>query len=439
VIKILHVAEQCNIGGAGRAAYRIHDSFRRQRRTEVISEVFATHSDNNCSGVSLPGNGATKAWLKVQPYIGPSVLRLFKTTNTTIRTIAGPQAIRNKLIKDRAKEADIVNVHWLGNSSWTVRQVAEVAKMRPLVWTMHDKWAFSGVEHYEELGQSLVNGITTTGLYNWLEELYFNGKQIESIAHMVKRRLWKRPFYVVCPSHWMRECVRNSSMMHDWPIRVIPNSIDTDFWKPLCKLSSRIALEIPKEKIVILFGATGGSRDPRKGHDLLVESLKRVAENMTSTELANIELLIFGETKPQISGNILPIQARYMGCIHDDLTLRLVYNSSDIFILPSRLDNLPNTGVEAHSCGIPVVAFDTGGLNDIVQHGQSGFLAKPFETKEMARYITLLTREHNLRSQMSKVARNRALSNWSYDKVSAAYLDYYSECIQHFQDTASEK
>jgi glycosyltransferase involved in cell wall biosynthesis len=63
--------------------------------------------------------------------------------------------------------------------------------------------------------------------------------------------------------------------------------------------------------------------------------------------------------------------------VPDESLLARIYSCADVFVLPSLEDNLPNTVLEAMSCGVPVAGFDVGGMPDMVENGRTGKLACP--------------------------------------------------------------
>ena len=175
---------------------------------------------------------------------------------------------------------------------------------------------------------------------------------------------------------------------------------------------------------LILFGAAGGGNDPRKGFDLLCEAL-----NFLNSKITNVELVIFGQYKPENEIN-LDFPTHYMGHLHDEISLKILYSAADVMIIPSRQDNLPNTGIESHACGTPVVAFDIGGLSDIVEHKVTGYLAKPFDTLDMAEGINwVLTDIENLR-QLSTNASKRANDLWNMEVIGRKYLELYDSILK---------
>jgi glycosyltransferase involved in cell wall biosynthesis len=103
-------------------------------------------------------------------------------------------------------------------------------------------------------------------------------------------------------------------------------------------------------------------------------------------QLEQLELVVFGQSRPAQPPD-LAFPIHYSGHLHDDLSLRLLYAAADVFVIPSRQDNLPNTGLAAHACGTPVVAFRTGGLLDIVADRATGALAEPFDPASLAAAI----------------------------------------------------
>jgi glycosyltransferase involved in cell wall biosynthesis len=179
----------------------------------------------------------------------------------------------------------------------------------------------------------------------------------------------------------------------------------------------------------VLFGAMGGSADPRKGADLLLEAVQRLRSQVAGTPLEQLELVVFGQSRPaQLPDHGFPIH--YSGHLHDDLSLRLLYAAADVFVIPSRQDNLPNTGLEAHACGTPVVAFATGGLVDIVEDRVTGALADPFAPASLAGAIRWLLEDPQRRRQLGAAARQRAERLWEPARVAGLYAEVYRQALE---------
>jgi glycosyltransferase involved in cell wall biosynthesis len=211
--------------------------------------------------------------------------------------------------------------------------------------------------------------------------------------------------------------------MHDWPVTVVPNCLDTDRWQPLPQSLARQLLGLPAEVPLLLFGAIGGSQDPRKGFDLLLEALAQLRERQPS-----LQLVVFGELVPPDPPD-LGFSVHYTGHLHDDLSLRALYSAADLFVLPSRQDNLPNTALEAQACGTPVVAFRIGGLPDIVEHRCTGYLAKPYDPQNLAAGIAWVLEDRLRYQTLGNAARSRAEQLWNPARVASLYLEVYRAAL----------
>ena len=215
-----------------------------------------------------------------------------------------------------------------------------------------------------------------------------------------------------------------SVLMKNWPVSVIPTPIDTDRWKPIDKIIARKHLKLPANATLILFGALGGAKDERKGFDLLLTALKYFKFNM---KLKNIELVVFGQSKPKTQPDLgFPIH--YLGQLQDDLTIRTVYSAVDVMVIPSRKDNLPNTAVEAQTCGTPVVSFDIGGLPDIIEHKHTGYIVKSFDIKDLAKGLSWVL-DQGKNKQLNNNARDRSIIKYSEKKIANIYLSIYKNVL----------
>lgn len=403
-------------GGAARATYRLLHALRRHG---VDSSMYVNKACTNDWSVQGPTGKWERAWAKARAPLGKIVMRLLKTDNLVIHSPAIIPSVWPSRLNN--SDADVIHLHWINSEMLSIGNIGRMRK--PIVWTLHDMWAFCGGEHYTEDfrwrdGYNRVN-----------RPSYESGFDLNRWTWKRKRKHWKQHMHIITPSNWLADCVRESALMRDWPVYVVPNTIDTDLWQPVPKALARQILNLPPDAPLLLFGAMGGTDDPRKGFDLLRKALQHFNGN-----LPGLELVILGQLAPRHPENF-GFPAHYTGHIHDDVTLRLLYSATDALVIPSRQDNFPNTGVEALSCGTPVVAFDTCGLPDIVQHKQTGYLAKAFDIEDLANGIQwVLQTQCEYRgtgklSRLSKNSRQDAITRFSNPVVAEQYLQIYRKAI----------
>ena len=167
---------------------------------------------------------------------------------------------------------------------------------------------------------------------------------------------------------------------------------------------ARQILNLDPDRRYILFGAMASTSDRRKGFHLLQPALKQLAAREGIGH--NTELLIFGACAPEQPVD-LGLPAHYMGHLHDDVSLAVLYAAADVFAAPSMQDNLPNTLVEAMSCGTPCVAFAVGGMSDLINSENLGILARPFEVADFCDALASMLRRPPAREMIRQTATER--------------------------------
>ena len=236
---------------------------------------------------------------------------------------------------------------------------------------------------------------------------------------------------LICPSQWMADCVKRSALMSGWPCHVIPNPIDLQQWSPVEPRLARQLLDLPLEAPLVLFGAMGGTADPRKGADVLEQALVSLAERCKG-QPKQPQLVIFGQEQSALQQSFgLPVHC--LGHLHDAVSLRLAYSAADVMVVPSRLDNLPNTATEAMACGTPVVAFRIGGLPEIVNDGITGLLADAFEPEDLAQCIAEVVFHPEKQRVMAQQSRQQAEERWHPKRIAALYASAYDQALERSQ------
>ena len=428
-LKICHIAYSDNCGGAARAAYRIHNSLVANQIENGISSkmrVVKKFSTNN----TVKGGPAFNN--KIQYQFQKNINRVARYIysyiypESSVFSLAWPSTGLSKELnlEYEKNNLDIVNLHYLSENTLSVKEIGNL-KM-PLVWRLNDQWPFCSSEHYYEPDNLFDDEEYVTG--------YRKNKKfldLKQIIWLNKKNSWKRKIYIIAPSNWIAKCASKSYLFKNQPIQVIPSAIDLNFWRPVNKDKARYKLNLPMNKKLLLFGAFEALSDFRKGGDLLLKSLAILSKKISKELRENIELIIFGAIRSEVEIKT-DFKLKYVGKINNDEILKLYYSASDVFVLPSRKDNLPGTGIESHACGTPVVAFNVGGLPDIIDDKITGSLAEPFEPESLAQEINWVIENTERNNNLKKAAREKAINIWDEKRISKIYSDYYFEIYKDF-------
>jgi len=314
---------------------------------------------------------------------------------------------------------DVVHLFWVNSSFMKVETLRQFKK--PIIWTLHDMWPFTGGCHYDdECGRFRQS----CGLCPILGS---------ASNHDLSRQIWERkqqswrdvPIVVIATSHWLAEIAKASTLFKDKRIEVIPNGLDTAKYKPFDKRAAREVYGLPQDKNLILFSAMGVTLDKRKGSHLLYPALKKIAQAGWGERT---ELVVIGATTPANPPD-LGMKVHYMGQLHDEISQILLYSAADATVAPSTQENLSNTVMESLSCGTPVVAFNIGGMPDMIDHQSSGYLARAFEPDDLAAGIVWVLEDKVRHEVISRQARKTVEERYAIEAIAHRYLALYQDVI----------
>lgn len=414
MLTICHISSDI-IGGAARAAYRLHRAWNASNNNESRMIVRSKIIDD--WRITSPIGRLGQAIPNLSAFLDTLPTRFQRTTNSIPHSAAWLSAITAKSINQL--NADLVHVHWACAGFLSIEQMAKITK--PMVWTLHDMWGFCGAEH---LAEDTPDARWRVGYEKDNRAPLHDGIDIDRWVWARKKKAWRSPMNIITPSHWLAECARSSALMRDWDITVIPNTLDVCTYKPIPKALAREVLCLPMNAKLVLFGAIRGTASPHKGWDLLQPALAKIAKL-----LPNVHGVIFGQSEPQ-SPPLLGMPLHWLGHLHDDATLALVYSAADVMVVPSRQEAFGQTGSEAQACGCPVVAFNATGLIDVVDHGQTGYLAEPYNSDALAKGIEWVLADDDRLANLSGQARERAVRLWSHQTVLNQYSQIYMRSIE---------
>jgi glycosyltransferase involved in cell wall biosynthesis len=401
-------------GGAARAAYRLHQGL---QGIGVSSQMLVKNKKSGAPNVIWSQNGIGNKFDKIISTISNSPLRLYPERN---RAIFSPQWLPDSLAAKVAKiQPDIINLHWVCGGYMQVESVPKFNK--PLVWTLHDMWAFTGGCHYSEECDGYTKSCGSCPQLHSSKD-----SDLSRWVWQRKAQAWKNlNLTLVTPSHWLAECAKSSSLLQEYPVNVIANGLDPEVYKPLNRRLVRESLNLPQNKQLVLFGAMQGTDDRWKGFPLLVPALQSLSKSGWQDK---IELLVFGSSQPQNPMDV-GFKTHYLGRLEDQ-NLAKVYAAADVMVVPSRYEAFGQTASEALACGTPVVAFDVTGLKDIVDRQQNGYLAKPYETEDLARGIAWVLEDPDRHQKLCRSARLKVEEKFTLQVQASAYKNLYEEILQ---------
>ncbi len=345
-MKILHV-NTIDTGGASKAAVRLHLLLLDQGIDSKILFLKRTGSEK-----------IREAYYFEDLYPSRRIFRWLDRLNTFYNRrytfhhpdiyFNGPDSLFNLSKHPLFQWADIVHLHWVVKFlDWgkTFRN-----KSKRFVWTLHDMNPFTGGEHYQTGYNKEFPAVSTRNI---------SGK---------KKAVSNNNITIISPSEWLGQLAQESTVFNSFHVNVIRNPIDIKTFNTGDKYLLKVKHGLPPEKKIILFVAENPD-DRRKGYTLLLDAM----EHLDLKD--NIHLAVIGK-KTKLPETV---RSTFFGTIREEAVLAELYNASDLFVIPSLEDNLPNTVSEALLCGTPVAGFNIGGIPDLVKNGETGYLSEDLQ------------------------------------------------------------
>jgi glycosyltransferase involved in cell wall biosynthesis len=404
-MKVLHINQSDIGGGAAIAGHRLHQGLLAQGINS--RQIVSAKQTNSDQVMQMPRPGKLEKNLaRITNRLGLNDLEIQSATRLAEQPFYA--------------EADILNFHNLHGSYFNYLAIDNLTATKPAVYTLHDMWSFTGHCAYS---YDCTKWQTGCGSCPY-PEIYPAIKQDTSaITWKLKNWVYGRSnLVIVTPSNWLAEQARHS-MLNRFAVHHIPYGIDTNIYQPLDSAQCRAVLNISQGKHVLMFGAAS-LNDTRKGGDILHKALIDLPQSLK----ANIVLLTLGGGGESIAESI-GIPTISLGYVSSDHLKAIAYAAADLFIFPTRADNLPLVLQESMACGTPMVSFKIGGVPDLVRPGQTGYLAIPEDIDDFRAGIIQLLEDRALRQQMGQHCREIAITEYSLELQTIRYVELYKDLL----------
>ena len=428
-MKITILSTFDNFGGAAIAASRLNKSL---NNNGLSSNMLVQDKKGNLSNIESIAQNWFQKKLALLRFALDRYQFAFYEKNKDVRFIFSQAKIgvdvHNHFL---IQQSDIIHLHWINFGFLSLNSLEKLfITNKPVVWTLHDMWAFTGGCHYS---RECTNYERNCG--NCVQ--FLKNPSENDLSHQVwerKKEIFsKANVTIVTCSEWLAQKARESSLLKDKTIVSIPNPIDTDVFRPIEKNVAKAYFKLFPDKKYILFGAVKIS-DVRKGFTYFAETLSilktllsKSSQATTLNQTSKIEILIFGQAQASDFEG-LPFKVHILGKLSDLETIATAYSAASVFVSPSIEDNLPNTIMESMACGTPVVGFDVGGIPEMIDHEKSGYLAKYKSSEDLAKgiYWTLFDADYEA---LSNNSRQKVLDNYSEKVVAEKYKKVYQSLL----------
>lgn len=319
------------------------------------------------------------------------------------------------------QEADVIHLSWINQGMLSLKGIRKILKSgKPVVWTMHDLWPATGICHYargcNRYGSSCGNCplLPHKGSKNDLSAQVFRRKK-ELYQHC-------NISFVSC-SRWLEKQAKSSGLFVGQRVTNIPNPIDTHVFCPMDKAEARLRAGLPADKHLILF-VSQKVTDERKGMKYFVEAIDKLVAQYPAVK-DNTAIAILGGHSEEVT---LTLPSYSLGYVSDEKRIVDIYNSVDVFVLPSLEDNLPNTIMEAMACGVPSVGFKVGGIPEMIDHQKNGYVANYRDTNDLAQGIHWVLEEAD-KELLSQACLQKVSHNYSQHAVALRYIEVYNQAM----------
>ncbi|RKD20122.1 glycosyl transferase family 1 [Pelobium manganitolerans] len=419
-MRVIHLNTYDGNGGAGRAAYRLNTAL---KRTGVKSDLFTYIKMGKRPDIEALYPGLLPKFFATLRILAERYLPRFYEKDLKVPfslSFFGKDIHKHPALQ----QADIIHLHWINHGFLNPQDIAKLALLnKPIVWTLHDSNTFTGGCHVRFDCQHYLN---SCGLCPLLKD-----PEPDDISHQTWER--KNKAYAklqatfISPSNWLGSAAKNSGLLKHKAVFTIPNTLETDVFKPQDKQQAKLALGLSPGDFVLLSGFMPSKKDAHKGTSYLVNAIDLWLQKRPDL-VSKVTLIVFGNKKNQLPPPF-KIPVKFLGTIHQDEVLAQAYAAADAFLTTSLDDNLPNTVMESLACGTPVISFTTGGIPDMVKHQENGYLAKYKDATDFMQGLEWIFTHPN-KPQLNQNARDTVVQNFSEEVVAQKHMQLYQKLIK---------
>lgn len=410
-MKVLFINKYDITGGAGVASFRLHQGLERFCSTTNSFVVGSKRSSDPRIAASRNAIGE---------FIERSLNVILNAVG--LQYVVFPFSSRTIVRVAKRLRPDVISLHNIHGGYFNTSLLPRLSTIAPIVWTLHDMWAFTG------------SAAHTFGDLSWKmmqtgndEALSFPRIGIDTGRWLLRR---KKEIYananltIVTPSHWLHDLAVQAPVFKGKKVKHIFNGIDLNVFKP-GQQEARVALGIPKDACCVMFTAEHLGKTQFKGGSILVEVLRILASRYDP-----LHIIMVGKGSLNGIAGVAGLVVHRYGYIKEEERLAQCYAAADVFVYPTKADNLPNSLIEASACATPSVTFDVGGCMEIIENNVSGYVVPPGKIEEFASRTMDLLDDVPKRRSFASQARHIAQQRFALERMSEEYFDLMSLLIE---------
>ena len=426
-MNVVHLSTYHRFGGAAVAANRLH---RALLSASVESTMLVGTSNRQEKhqvepGVTYLANNFLAEQTAFGRFVAERLYFLPVERDRSVRFQFSPAVFGTSLnFHPAIQQADVLHLHWINFGFLSIDTLRNLFALRkPIVWTLHDQWAFTGGCHYSRGCDHFLSHCHTCP--------YLKKPGKHDLSYRVfeqKVRLFDTANILFTPpSRWLADEAMRSTLLRRFPFAVIPYAIDQKRFCPVERAEANAFLDLPKVNQPRLLFGSANVTDTRKGFHYFAEALTLLQQQHPDL---TPEILVFGKGRSYLFDQ-LPYPIRALGILTTEDEIVAAYNAADVMVVPSLEDNLPNTVIESLACGTPVVAFRTGGIPEMIDHQQNGYLAAVGSAQELADGLAFIL-THPDSELLRQNARQSSETKFSEDVVATQHIELYRQSLNSF-------
>lgn len=416
---VTHLSSSDAVGGAAIAAHRLHEGLRRLGVASRMLVAEKSIQDENVTPVVRSRTFHRRLQRRLRSeLIARQFARYSKTRPTSLDSFSDDRVAEPNALNQTISRSGIYHLHWVAGLLDYRSFFRSIPGAVPLVWTLHDMNPFTGGCHYTAGCEKFAAGCGACPALGSVTSFDLSAASFRRKC-VAYGRLQPKKVRIVAPSRWLSDEASRSALFQRFEIMIIPNGLDTEVFQPRNRAVARDVFGIPQKMRIVMFAAQS-SDNHRKGFDLLLAAL----DGLNIDGDIGLASVGGGGCLGSPGTNQFPL-----GELNSERLMSFAYSAADVFISPSREDNLPNVLLEAMACGTPTVAFEVGGIRDIVRPGLTGLLAPAEDVRSLRHGILAILRDDEKRQAMSRESRRVALQEYRSELQAERYHGIYQQLL----------